>query len=97
MNKPTKVIGIGDTIYFLADNYNTIEYEVKDIAIYLFESGNWDIGFALIFDKNFPAYTIHPYWIIKDLMDHGMMWKKGGEEMAKFLREKDLTTTKNVV
>ena len=86
MNKPKKVVGIGDTICLLRIVDDTIEYEVKDIGIYLFESGNWDIGFALI-SKNFPAYTIHPHWIIKDLMDRGMMWKKGGEEMAEFLRE----------
>jgi hypothetical protein len=77
-----KAIVIGDILCLHVSDTFIKEYIIEDIAIYIDESGSYEIG---LFFKDNSDPT--PYWQFLDLNKAGMFWKKEQEKVMEVIRK----------
>jgi hypothetical protein len=81
-----KVLNLGDVYYFYELEEDSENYVVSDYGLYMMDSGNW--CFCIEFMQGLEKHLVQ-YFIFKDLLNAGLIWKHGNEKIALKLREID--------
>lgn len=85
MSDYTKVINDGEIWFLYEENGIHTEMVVVASGVYLVQNGSWEPGIEF---KINGEVDVTPYFAFKELFGEGLLWKKGSERLAEFLRKK---------